>query len=154
MSQRQKHGESGRTHTERNGPNQRSFTPNEPRLAEGRPRSHKRRTTQISRCDLAWSPRRTGGPGLSHWRCTGHRLPEHQRERARAVSKSPAESAAEDAGPSGRSEPRRDLPSQPVCRSPTRSSPTPGCDFLRQQLRGLSGLSAKAERCEADACRE
>ena len=36
-------------------------------------------------------------------------------------------------------------------RSPTRSSLTPGCDVLRQQIRGLYGLSAKAERCEADA---
>ena len=44
-----------RTHTERDGPNQRSFTPKEPRLAEGRPRSRMRGTMQSSRCDLAWN---------------------------------------------------------------------------------------------------
>ena len=64
-----------------------------------------------SRCDLAWSASRMGGPGHSHWRCTGPRLLEHQRGRARAVSESPAQSAAEVAGPSRRSVPRRDLPS-------------------------------------------
>ena len=112
--QRQKHWESRSTHTESVGPNRRSFTSNEPQLAEGRPRSRMRGTMRSSRCDLAWSPRRMGGPGHSHWRCTRPRLPEHQRGRARAVSESPAESAAEVAGPSRRSVPRRDLPSQPV----------------------------------------
>ena len=40
-----------------------------------------------------------GGPRHSHWRCTGPCLPEHQVRHARAVSKSPAGSAAEIAGP-------------------------------------------------------
>ena len=66
------------------------------------------------------TPRRVGGLGLGHWRCTGPRLPDHQSERARAVSKSPAGRAAEGAGPSGRSEPRRDKSSLPR-----------GCGILR-----------------------
>ena len=46
---------------------------------------------------------------VGHWRCTGPRSPEHQRERARAVREmnqslagSRADDAAEDAGPSRR----------------------------------------------------
>ena len=77
---------------------------------------------------MKWGPRRTGGPGLGHWRCTGPRSPEHRRERARAVravSQSPFESAAEDGGPSGRRK-----PSLPVCWSPTCSSLTPGCHIF------------------------
>ena len=73
-----------------------------------------------------------GGPGHSHWRCTGPRLLEHQRGRARAVSESSAESAAEVAGPSRRSVPRKVSPSLPVCLSQARSSQTPGCDILQR----------------------
>ena len=131
---------------------QTSFTSSDPRLAGGKPRSRMRDAELPVR--LGVESRRMGSPGHSLWRCTGPRLPDHHWERARAVSKSPAESAAEVAGPSRRSEPRRDFPSLPVCRSPTHSSLTPGCDILRPQLHGLSEPSAEAERCEADACRE
>ena len=107
---------------------------------------------QSSRCDLAWSPRRMGSLGHRHWQETGPRSPKHQSERARAVrvvSHSPAGSASEDAGPSGRSELRRDRPSLPASGSPTRNPLTPGCDNLRPQLYAQPEPNAEAERCEA-----
>ena len=109
-NQSQKRGDSKRTRVERGGPNQRGFTVSEPQTAGSLPRRRTRGTKQNSRCDLAWAPRRVGGPGQRHWQDTGPRSPEHQRERERAVrvvSQSPAGNAAEDAGLSGRSEPRR-----------------------------------------------
>ena len=85
---RQKHGESKRTRVAKGGPNQRSFTPSEPQHAEGNPGSRMRGTMQSSRCDLAWSPRRVGGPRNSHWRCTGPlaRTPEGTRESSEQVT--------------------------------------------------------------------
>ena len=106
-----------------------------PRLAEGRPIAYRRGTRQSSRCDLVWSPRRVGDPGHGHWRCRGPRLSVHQKGRAREVSESPADSAVEVAEPLKRNVLQRVSPSLPVCKSPTRSSPTPGCDILQRRLR-------------------
>ena len=47
--QRQKHGESKRTHVERSGPNQRGSTLSDPQTAGTRPRPHTRGTKQSSR---------------------------------------------------------------------------------------------------------
>ena len=46
--------------------------------------THERNQAEL-RCDLAWTPRRVGGPGHSHWKDTGPRLQGLRKERARAV---------------------------------------------------------------------
>ena len=108
--QRQKHGESKRTRVERGGPNQHNFTPSGPWLAGGKPKSRTRGTMQSSRCDLAWRGEwavldTVIGDAQGH-ACQNTR---GNARAVRAVSQSPPESAAEDAGPSRRSEPRRDM---------------------------------------------
>ena len=74
--QNQKRGERKRARVERGGPRQRGFTLSEHQRPGGKPRPHTRGTTHNSRCDLAWTPRRLGGPGHSHWQDTGPRLQE------------------------------------------------------------------------------
>ena len=95
VSHRQKRGGCRRTCTRRGGPNQRSIIPSEPRLAGGQPTAHRRVPGRAPDATWRGSPRRMCDPGLSHWRCTGLRQPVHQKERAREVSESPAESAVE-----------------------------------------------------------
>ena len=42
-------------------------------------------THERNQAEHAWTPKRVGGPGHSHWQDTGPRSQELQRERARAV---------------------------------------------------------------------
>ena len=110
----QKQGESKRTRVERGGPDQRSFTTSEPSFQEADP--------DHAREEPCRAPNATWRGVKGEWAVTDivigdaqPRLPEHQREGARAVSQSPAGSAAEDAGPSGRSEPPYQFPGVPGC---------------------------------------
>ena len=72
----------------------------------------------------------------------------------RAVSQLPVGSHAEDAQHSRKRGSRRDAPSQPACKSTTRSSLTPGCGILGSPLHARSGLCAEVARCEVSASPE
>ena len=149
-----RHRKSKRTRVDGGGPSQRGSTLSELQLAGGKPKSRTRGTKQNFRCDLAWTPGRVGGLGQSHWQVTGPSLREPRKGRGpavRAVSQSSAGSAAEDAQHSRKSGSRRDAPSLPACKSPTRRSLNPECGILRPQLHAQPEPCAQVPRCEVGA---
>ena len=85
---------------------------------------------------------------------TRPRSQELRRRAVRVVSPSSVGSAAEDAEPSWRSEPRRDTPSLLACKAPTRGSLTPRCGILRSQLHAQPEPYTEAARCEVGICPE
>ena len=109
------------------------------------------------RLDLAWTSGRVGGLGQSHWPDTRPSLREPRKgfgPAKRGVSQPPVGSAAEDAGHSRKSQSRRDAPSLPACKSPTRGLLKPECNNLRPQLRALPEPCAEVALCEVFACPE
>ena len=82
------------------------------------------------------------------------RTPKGRASAVRAVSRSPVGSPAEDAQPSRKGGSRRDAPSLPACKPPTRRSLTPGCGILRSQLHAQHEQCAEVARCEVGACPE
>ena len=65
---------SKRTRVEGGGPSQRGFALSEPLTTSSCSIPSTRGTKQSTRCDLAWTPGKVGGPGRSHWQDTKAKL--------------------------------------------------------------------------------
>ena len=99
----------------------------------------------------AWTPGRVGGLGHSHWQDTRPSLREPRKGHSpavRVVNQSPVGSAAEGAQHSRKST------SLPASKSPTRSSPNPGCGMFRPQVHAQPKPCAEAARAVRRSVRE